>query len=154
MVLLFDSSGNRRKRLVTVWNKVRRAWQTANVPPNCLHSRLMDYRYRLKGLSRWFWSRLQRRALLFFNHAEPNPPKLTGLLDEQSLFLEWEVMERLYGEMAKFYRPRRLGWPGNFIVQTLSKELKPLARPTALEVGKICSPKVWRSFQLSGITIR
>ena len=154
MVLLFDSSGKRPNRLLTVWNKVRRAWQTANVPPTCLHSRLMDYRYRLKGLSRWFWSRLQRRALSFFNRAEPNPPKLTGLLDEQSSFLEWEVMERLYGEMAKFYRPRRLAGRGILFVQTLSKELKPLARPTALEVGKICSPKVWRSFQLLGITIR
>ena len=65
MVLLFDSSGKRPNRLLTVWNKVRRAWQTANVPPTCLHSRRMDYRYRLTGLSRWFWSRLQRRALSF-----------------------------------------------------------------------------------------
>ena len=63
-------------------------------------------------------------------------------------------MERLYGEMAKFYRPRRLDGRGLLFVQTLSKELKPLARSTALEAGKICSPKVWRSFQLLGITIR
>jgi pimeloyl-ACP methyl ester carboxylesterase len=115
MVLLFDSPSKRPGRLLTAWNKVRRAWRTASVPPTSPHSPLMDYRYRLKGLSRWFWSRLQRRALSFFNRVEPNSPRLTGLLDEQSSFLEWEVMERLYGKMVKFYRPRRLAGRGVLI---------------------------------------
>ena len=100
-VILFDSW----VKQPNIWHKLRQFWkQTPNGQSTVRYSLLVGYRLMR---SRWsFLKRAANRIWLFFN--PPRPSEFTTLVDEQSWFVEWELLERLYAKLIKSYRPRRI----------------------------------------------
>ena len=104
MVILFDVWAKPPNRLLVVWHKLRQVWkQTPNGQATDRYSPLVDY--RLTRSAGWFLKRATNRIWLFFN--PPEPSEFTAVVDEQSLFVEWELLARLYAKLVRSYRPRR-----------------------------------------------
>ena len=105
MVILFDTWAKQQSRVLVVWHKLLQVWkQPPNGQATDRNSPLVDY--RLTRSAGWFLKRATNRIWLFFN--PPEPSEFTAVVDEQSLFVEWELLARLYAKLVRSYRPRRI----------------------------------------------
>ena len=107
LVMLFDCQGIRPIGFRVLWRKLRIVWKQTPNGHMDRHPQLIAFRLKnYWGLISRLLKRAANRSGSFFGRPEPKSV-ITAVPDEEGLFVEWELLDRLYGEISKSHRPRR-----------------------------------------------
>ena len=109
-VVLIDTDAEPVKRYKLAWQIMRQDWkQPAN--GSSANGALRSLGSRMKSTwqtSWWLAGKVKKRLRSYFERPELDLKTLSGVLDEQGMPVPWGLLDRLYGEMDKTYRFRRL----------------------------------------------
>jgi thioesterase domain-containing protein len=95
--------------------------------------------------SGWLLGKVQKRVRSYFDRAEPDLETLSGVLDEQGMPVPWGLLDRLYTEIDKTYRFRRLDSRG-VLFRTSEFEGKQLGYAAADALG-------WENLFTGGVEV-
>ena len=113
-VVLIDTNAQPVKRHKLAWQILRQDWKhpangsSANGVLRSLGSRMKS----TWQTSWWLAGKVKNRLRSYFERPKLDLETLSGVLDEQGMPMPWALLERLYGEMDKTYRFRRLDCRG------------------------------------------
>lgn len=107
LVFLIDAQAESPNPYRLAWQTWRQDWKQS---PNGLptHGYFQSLGLRIGNSWRstlWVLGKAKGRLWSYFKHPEPDPDMLTGVLDEHGMPLPWGLMDRLYSEIDKTYRP-------------------------------------------------
>ena len=156
LVMLFDCQGMQPKsdfssgELRIVWKQTPNGHMDRH--PQLIAFRLKNY----WGLISRLLKRATNRSGSFFGRPEPQSTVITAVPDEEGLFVEWELLARLYGKISKSHRPRRQVGRRSPLFRVDPRDGKDVCASTMKALaGKISSQRnsnysrYWRSFFFS-----
>jgi thioesterase domain-containing protein len=103
-VVLIDTDAKPLNRYKLAWQIWRANGFSADGALHSLGSRMKSTWHT----SWWLLGKVKKRLQSYFNRPEVDLQTLSGVLDEQGMPLPWGLLDRLYREMDKTYRFRRL----------------------------------------------
>jgi thioesterase domain-containing protein len=107
-VVLIDVGAEPLNRYKLAWQIWRQGWKESGSSANgSVHS--LGLRVRSTwDTSRWLLGKARKRVRSYFDHPQPDLQTASGVLDEQGMPVPWVFLDRLYTELDKTYRFRRL----------------------------------------------
>ncbi|HVY05093.1 MAG TPA: amino acid adenylation domain-containing protein [Burkholderiales bacterium] len=114
VVFLIDAQARPPSPYRLAWQTWRQDWK----PSAAGVLSLLDIRGAVDRVKKswdstlWICGKVKGRLLAYFKPAEPDLETLTGVLDECGMPLPWGLMDRLYSEIDKTYRPLPLDCKG------------------------------------------
>jgi amino acid adenylation domain-containing protein len=113
-VVLIDTDAQPVKRYKLAWQILRQDWKHP-VNGSSASGTLHSLGSRMKSTwqtSWWLAGKVKKKLGSYFERPKLDLETLSGVLDEQGMPMPWALLERLYGEMEKTYRFRRLDCRG------------------------------------------
>jgi thioesterase domain-containing protein len=109
-VVLIDTEARPANRYKLAWQILRQGWKhSVNGSPADRVWRSLGSRVRSTWHNSWWLlGKAKRRLQSPFNRPEVDLETLSGVLDEQGMPVPWGLLSRLYRQMDKTYRFRRL----------------------------------------------
>jgi thioesterase domain-containing protein len=109
-VVLIDTDAQPINRYKLAWQIWRQDWkQAANGASASGFLRALGSRARsMWDTSWWLLGKAAKRFRSYFDRPKLDLETLSGVLDEHGMPVPWGLLDRLYGEMDKTYRFRRL----------------------------------------------
>ena len=109
-VILIDTEARTQSRYKLAWQIWRGDWtqppsSAANVPASASVASRVKSTWRTTW---WLLGKAKKRLRSYFSPPELDLSTLSGILDENGMPLPWAILERLYIEMDKTYRLRKL----------------------------------------------
>jgi amino acid adenylation domain-containing protein len=113
-VVLIDTDAQPVKRYKLAWQILRQDWKHP-VNGSSANGTLRSLGSRMKSTwqtSWWLAGKVKKKLGSYFERPKLDLETLSGVLDERGIPMPWALLERLYGEMEKSYRFRRLDCRG------------------------------------------